>query len=55
MIQTDCFAYRQEKEECTALKDLNDILTPKEENDDIDNLFIEALKGKTEDIWNDKE
>lgn len=43
------------KELTSALKDLNDILDPKEDGNDEDNSFIEALKGKTEDIWNEEE
>ena len=39
----------------SALKDLNDILEPKQEDDENDNSFIEALNGKTEDIWNEEE
>lgn len=42
------------KELTSALKDLSDILGPKEDNDDEDNSFIEALNGKTEDIWNEE-
>lgn len=43
------------KELTSALKDLNDILDPKQDDDENDNSFIEALKGKTEDIWNEEE
>lgn len=43
------------KELTSALKDLNDILDPKDEDNDEDNSFIEALNKKTEDIWNEKE
>lgn len=43
------------KELTSALKDLNDILDPKDEDNDEDNSFIEALNQKTEDIWNEKE
>lgn len=43
------------KELTSALKDLNDILEPKQEENDYDNSFIEALNGKTEEIWNEKE
>lgn len=39
----------------SALKDLNDIIAPKEEDNDEDNSFIEALKGKTEDVWDEEE
>ena len=42
------------KELTSALKDLNDILDPKEDGNDEDNSFIEALNGKTEDIWNEE-
>lgn len=42
------------KELTSALKDLNDILGPKEDDDENDNSFIEALNGKTEDIWNEE-
>lgn len=42
------------KELTSALKDLNDILEPRQEDDDSDNSFIEALNGKTEDIWNEE-
>ena len=43
------------KELTSALKDLNDILDPKEDDEEEDNSFIEALNGKTEDIWNEEE
>ena len=43
------------KELTSALKDLNDILDPKQEDEEEDNSFIEALKGKTEEIWNEEE
>ena len=43
------------KELTSALKDINDILEPKQDEDENDNSFIEALNGKTEDIWNEKE
>lgn len=43
------------KELTSALKDLNDILEQKEDDNEDDNSFIEALNGKTEDIWNEKE
>ena len=42
------------KELTSALKDLNDILDPKEDYNDEDNSFIEALNQKTEDIWNEE-
>ena len=42
------------KELTSALKDLNDILDPKEDDNDEDNSFIEALNQKTEDIWNEE-
>lgn len=43
------------KELTSALKDLSDILGPKEDDDEKDNSFIEALNGKTEEIWNEEE
>ena len=43
------------KELTSALKDLNDILDPKQDDDENDNSFIEALNGKVEDIWNEEE
>lgn len=43
------------KELTSALKDLSDILDPKEDDDEKDNSFIEALNGKTEEIWNEEE
>lgn len=43
------------KELTSALKDLSDILEPKQEDDDNDNSFIEALNQKTEEIWNEEE
>lgn len=43
------------KELTSALKDLNDIIAPKEEENNDDNSFIEALKGKTEDVWDEEE
>ena len=43
------------KELTSALKDLSDILGTKEDDDENDNSFIEALNEKTEDIWNEKE
>ena len=42
------------KELTSALKDLNDILDSKEDYNDEDNSFIEALNQKTEDIWNEE-
>lgn len=38
----------------SALKDLKDIIPAKPEEEE-DNSFIEALNGKTEDIWNEEE
>lgn len=38
----------------SALKDLNDIIPQKPEEDE-DNSFIEALNGKVEDIWDEEE
>ena len=38
----------------SALKDLKDIIPQKQEEEE-DNSFIEALNGKTEGIWNEKE
>lgn len=38
----------------SALKDLKDIIPTKPEEEE-DNSFIEALNGKTEDIWNEEE
>ena len=43
------------KELTSALKDLSDILGTKEDDDENDNSFIEALNEKTEDIWNEEE
>lgn len=43
------------KELTSALKDLNDILDPKEDDEEEDNSFIEALNNKTEDIWSEEE
>ena len=43
------------KELTSALKDLNDILEPKDDVEEEDNSFIEALIGKTEYIWNEEE
>ena len=43
------------KELTSALKDLNDILEPKEDEEEEDNSFIEALNNKTEDIWSEEE
>lgn len=43
------------KELTSALKDLNDILELKDDGEEEDNSFIEALNGKTEDIWNEEE
>ncbi len=39
----------------SALKDLNEILEPKQDDEDNDNSFIEALNGRAEDVWNEKE
>ncbi len=39
----------------SALKDLNDILQPKQEDEDDEDSFIEALNEKTEAIWNEEE
>lgn len=38
----------------SALKDINDILQPTVEENEEDSSFIEALKGKTEEIWNEE-
>ena len=38
----------------SALKDLKDIIPQKQEEEE-DNSFIEALNGKIEDVWNEKE
>ena len=38
----------------SALKDLKDII-PQKQEDEEDNSFVEALNGKIEDIWNEKE
>lgn len=38
----------------SALKDLKDII-PQKQEDEEDNSFVEALNGKVEDIWNEKE
>ena len=38
----------------SALRDLKEIISPKPELEDEDNSFIEALEGKTEDIWNEE-
>jgi len=38
----------------SALKDLKDIIPQKQEEEE-DNSFVEALNGKVEDIWNEKE
>lgn len=38
----------------SALKDLKDIIPPKQEDEE-DNSFIDALNGKVEDIWNEEE
>lgn len=38
----------------SALKDLQDIIPQRPEEND-DNSFVEALNGKVEDIWNEKE
>lgn len=38
----------------SALKDLKDII-PQKQEDEEDNSFIEALNGKIEDIWDEKE
>lgn len=43
------------KELTSALKDLNDIIAPKEEEENNDNSFVEALKGKTETVWDEEE
>ena len=43
------------KELTSALKDLNDILEPREDEEEEDNSFIEALNNKTEDIWSEEE
>lgn len=39
----------------SALKDLKDIIPPKPDEEDDDNSFVEALNGKVEDIWDEKE
>ena len=38
----------------SALKDLKDII-PQKQEDEEDNSFVQALNGKVEDIWNEKE
>ena len=38
----------------SALKDLKDIIPQKQEEEE-DNSFVEALNGKIEDIWDEKE
>lgn len=38
----------------SALKDLKDII-PQKQEDEEDNSFVEALNGKIEDIWDEKE
>lgn len=38
----------------SALKDLKDII-PQKPEDEEDNSFVEALNGKIEDIWDEKE
>lgn len=38
----------------SALKDLKDII-PQKPEDEEDNSFVQALNGKVEDIWNEKE
>ncbi len=38
----------------SALRDLKDIIPQKQEEEE-DNSFVQALNGKVEDIWNEKE
>lgn len=39
----------------SALKDISDILIPNDEDKDEHNSFIEALNGKTEEVWDEEE
>ncbi len=51
---TDIIDRKGLKELTSALKDLQDII-PQKQEDEEDNSFIEALNGKVEDIWNEEE